>query len=63
MNRTVGPSFNENFAEKSTCGSYEQYTGSIDFDANAVESEFQLYPDSCLIPKALASCYLALWLN
>ena len=49
MNNVVGPSFNENFAEKSTYGSREQCTGPTDFYANVVESEFQLYPDSHLV--------------
>ena len=37
MNNVVEPSFNENFAKKSTCGSREQCTRPTNFDANAAE--------------------------
>ena len=40
------PNFNENFVEKSTCGSREQCTGPIKLDANATETKFQLYSNS-----------------
>ena len=45
----MGPSFNENFAKKHTCGSHEQCTGPTNFYANAAKSEFQLYPNSRLV--------------
>ena len=43
------PSFNENFGEKNTCGSREQYTGPTELDANATEKGNQLYPNVHLI--------------
>ena len=39
MNSVIGPSFNENFVEKSTCGSHEQCTRPIELDANATKKE------------------------
>ena len=35
MNSVMGPSFKVVFAEKNTCGSYEQYTGPTIFQQNA----------------------------
>jgi len=46
VNSTVGPSFNENFTEKSTYESHKQCIRPTNFDVNAVESEFQRYPNS-----------------
>ena len=40
MNSVIGPSFNENFAEKSTSGSHEQCTGPTDFDAKQLKGTF-----------------------
>ena len=40
MNSVVGPSFNENFAEKGICGFYEQYMRSTDRDANVLKKVF-----------------------
>ena len=45
VNGALGPNFNENFAEKSTCGSREQCTEPTHLDANAAEYYFQLYPN------------------
>ena len=39
------PNFNENFGEKSTCGSREQYIRPTELDANAAEKGNQLYPN------------------
>ena len=42
VNNTIGPNFNENFVEKSTCGSREQCTGPTELDAYAVETSRDL---------------------
>ena len=42
MNSAMGPSFNENFVEKSTCGSREQCKGPIDRDAKVLKNVFSV---------------------